>query len=170
MSGFNDFYMSNKSHVIRFLHAFVRNEAICEELTQEIFLKIYAKRYNDDCCWHCARNYLFAVARTTALDYIRKERIRYRRFKEAVREAGLEDIFSSSIEDYYIEGEIISNLRETIDEFPEHERKIFIETEIECKGKRKVIQEYSISMYRINKIKEKVAQSIKRKLGSYYDE
>jgi len=164
---FQEFYLNNKNHIIRFLYAFIRNEAICEELTQEVFLKVFTKK-DAECVWPYARNYLFSVARTTALDYMRKERIRDRRFQKVVAEASLDDIFSSSLEDYYIEGEIISSLREAINSFPENERKIFIETQIECRGKKKVIEEYNISLYRINKIREKIAQRIKRKLESYY--
>jgi len=164
---FNDFYLNNKSHVIKFLYSFVRNEAVCEELSQEIFLKIYTKR-DAGCVFPYVRNHLFTVARSTALDYIRKEKIRDRRFQEAAAEASLDDIFSSSLEDYYIEGEIISDLRETINSFPENERKVFIETQIECRGKKDVIKEYNISLYKINRIKEKVAYSIKKNLRSYY--
>ncbi|MCL1912166.1 MAG: RNA polymerase sigma factor [Leptospirales bacterium] len=164
---FNDFYSNNKNHVMRFLYAFVRNEAVCEELTQEVFLKIYSKKDDRYICPY-ARSYLFTVARTTALDYIRKEKIRNRRFQEAGAEAGLDEIFSSSLEDYYIEGEIISNLHEAINAFPENERKIFIETQIERRVKKEVIEEYNISLYKINKIREKVARSIKKKLRPYY--
>ena len=167
MVSFNEFYLNNKNHVIRFLHAFVKNKAICEELTQEVFLKIYAKR-DIRYIYPYARGYLFMVARTIALDYLRKEKARDKRFQKAIVEASLDEILNPSLEDYYIEGEIISDLREAINAFPENERKIFIETRIERRGKKRVIKEYNVSLYKVNKINEKVAQNIKRKLESYY--
>ena len=167
---FRDIYADNKDQIFRFLHTFIRNEAVSEELTQDVFLKIFKKMDTECICIPDVRNYLFSVARSTALDYIRKERAREKHFRKAVIEAGLDDIFSSSLEDYYIEGEIMSNLREAINSFPENERKIFIETQIERRGKKRVIKEHNVTLYRINKIREKVSQRIKRKLDSYYDD
>jgi len=36
--------------MIHFLHRMVRNDAVAEELTQEVFLRVYRSRGNYECC------------------------------------------------------------------------------------------------------------------------
>jgi DNA-directed RNA polymerase specialized sigma24 family protein len=143
---------------------------VCEELMQDIFMAIYKKniglRAND----LQSQKYLFVMARSFALDYIRRETRRNKKLYESILpEINKDDILNSSLEDYYIEGEVISSLHDVINSFPENERDIFLETHLTNEGKNKVREKYKISLYKINKIDEKISTRIKRKLKNYYN-
>lgn len=167
---FNKLYDSYKKPVLRFIYAFVKNIAACEELTHDVFIKVYKKELLfsklDE---NAAGSYLFAAARTTALDYLRRERVRDEKMRKAVlAEIDLGVILSESLENYYINGEVLSKLHDVINDFPEQERAVFLESEIEAKQKKEISQDHNISLYKIRKIQEKIKRSIKKKLASYY--
>ena len=169
---FNVLYVTYKKSVLRFIYTFVKNLAICEELAQDVFCRIYEKElifsgFDEN----ATRNYLFSIARSITIDYLRRERTRESRLREAVyAEADYADIVSESLEDYYIEGEVFSELQDIINTFPEKMRAVFIEAEIGIQHKGQISKEFNISLYKIRKIQDEIKRSIKKKLNQYYDD
>ena len=59
--------------VYRFVFGLVGEEAVAEDLTQDVFIKVWKKikSYNSK---YSFKTWLFAVARNTAIDYLRKKK------------------------------------------------------------------------------------------------
>jgi RNA polymerase sigma-70 factor (ECF subfamily) len=63
----------HRGPMIHFLHRMVRNDAVAEELTQEVFLRVYRSRENYECCAKFT-TWLFRIGTHLALNWIRDER------------------------------------------------------------------------------------------------
>jgi RNA polymerase sigma-70 factor, ECF subfamily len=63
----------HRGPMIHFLHRMVRNGAVAEELTQEVFLRVYRSRENYE-CYAKFTTWLFRIGTHLALNWIRDER------------------------------------------------------------------------------------------------
>jgi RNA polymerase sigma-70 factor (ECF subfamily) len=61
--------------VLNFINTMVNNRVIAEELTQEVFLKIWRhlKKYNPE---HKFTTWALTIAKNTTIDYLRKQKIK----------------------------------------------------------------------------------------------
>ncbi len=63
----------HRGPMIHFLHRMVRNDAVAEELTQEVFLRVYRSRGNYECSAKFT-TWLFRIGTHLALNWIRDGR------------------------------------------------------------------------------------------------
>jgi RNA polymerase sigma-70 factor (ECF subfamily) len=68
-------YLINKhlKSVYRFVFGLVLDEAVAEDITQDVFVKVWKKLKSYDSN-HSFKTWLFAVARNTTIDYFRKKK------------------------------------------------------------------------------------------------
>ena len=78
-----------------------------------------------------------------------------------LQEVCLNDQFYRDVESVYIEGEVISTLRDTIRELPERSREVITLRGIEEMNLAEVVRETSLSKYHVARI-EKEAMSVLR--------
>jgi RNA polymerase sigma-70 factor (ECF subfamily) len=75
ITDFDSLYRQHYSHVHRFVHHFVQDPSLADELTQDAFLKAYEGResFRGDAP---ERIWLLRIARNVCLDYVRSPRAR----------------------------------------------------------------------------------------------
>lgn len=68
---FRAFFDLNKSRLFRFMLGISKSEAVAEELTHDVFLKIWTNRSSLSAVENPGK-YIFTIARNTAVDHLRK--------------------------------------------------------------------------------------------------
>ncbi|MCU0847001.1 MAG: sigma-70 family RNA polymerase sigma factor [Spirochaetes bacterium] len=161
----------NKYHsaVLSFIYKVIYNLPLSEDLAHDVFLKVYEKNIDLDADSPRTLNFLLTVGKNGALDYLRRRKNEVRKyglmhFDEVV----LNDDLYKEIEDYYIEGEIISTLHDTINSFPENKKKIFVEKNFRNRKSSAIARKHKTSPYKIKKVDEEIRVKIREKVKGLY--
>lgn len=150
--------------VVRYVRGFVYNEFVSEEIAQEVFLKAFEKADRGEVVLFPSklRNFIFKIARNKAFDFLKREKIEYAKLLEVhYEEALLDGELFRSLEDFYIEGQVISTMNETIHSFPDDKKRIFIDMVIHGKNLKALSGEYELSVYRLKKIRDEIMRKIR---------
>jgi RNA polymerase sigma-70 factor (ECF subfamily) len=169
--GFDRLYSENRKAVIRFLYRYIPDPGVREEIVQDVFLKVYERGMDVVPGDRRSLNLLFTMARNMAIDFLRREKRKARKYREIMlREVEMDDRFASRIEDCFIEGEVVATLHDTINSFPEEERRVFIEKNFFNRYGSEISCKYDISPYRIRRIECRINHRIRKRLGQFYPE
>ena len=127
----------NSPRLYSFLYRMVSDQASCEEMVQEVFLKLVRAR-PDFSSGTKVSTYLFSVARNLAIDELRK--LKHRRHMSLDQEASAGD--SRTLQDRIpdgktttdgaaIDGELKKKIEQSIALLPQEQREVFCMREIE---------------------------------------
>jgi RNA polymerase sigma factor (sigma-70 family) len=167
---FTVIYRRYSKAVFSFFCRFIFDDAVSEELCQDVFLKLIERKKMLDPYAPQTLSYLFKAARNTAIDYIRRKK----REDEKIRsiyfaEIDMDRQFYENLENSWMRGEVISTLRDTINALPEKRRSLFIARHFHNKSGASLARDSGISIYRFKKMEEQVNQKIREKLGPYFE-
>jgi len=151
--------------VVKFLLKYVNDFNLAEDLAHDIFIKFYQKKRRISGDESMVRSYIFKSAKNIAIDYSRKQKRDEKNFMESltVIDTG-DDNFTSRLEEFIIEGEIISTVEDVLLEFPERSRRLFLEIAMEGKNMKKVSREENVSGYFIRKLYLQIRDTIRERL------
>ena len=159
---FTQCYATFAGQLESYLLRIVRDKDTAQELVHDVFLRIYERRIALDIEVETTRFYLYKIAKNMAFDLLRKKMRQDACFNDIVlQEVCLNDQFYRDVESVYIEGEVISTLRDTIRELPERSREVITLRGIEEMNLAEVVRETSLSKYHVARI-EKEAMSVLR--------
>lgn len=166
---FTDIYRKYAKAITRYLERVVHEKDLAEDLCQDAFMKIFEKNIRLDPEASRTRSYIYAVARNTAIDYMRKrclenDKIRSMHFEEAE----LDRRFYEDIGNAQLRGEIISTLSDVINSFPEEHRRLFLKKNFENHDAASVARDAGTSVYLYKKIEEELTRRIRDSLGHYF--
>jgi RNA polymerase sigma-70 factor (ECF subfamily) len=106
--------------IMRFISFYIANNEVCEEITSDIFVTLWTKRYELSKIKNL-ESYVFIMARNKAIDYLRLNK------KKWIELDAIEvDVFhntETTPESIYISNEIIENLNAEINKLP-HKTKL----------------------------------------------
>ncbi len=164
-------YSQHYKSVLGVIFKMTRNIHTSEELAQDIFAKLFAKRIPLDPANPTTRAYLVKVSRNRALDYIRNERRR----AEINRQMQFEEItlnrdFFEDVEQPVIEGEVISTFYDTLNELTPKEREIFFQRAVLQRRMIDICRELNTTRYIIRKVVLKTSNKLKEKLKGRFEE
>ncbi len=143
----------------------VRNEHTAEELVHDLFLRVFERRIELDPGAERTKWYLFRMARNIAFDYLRKKNRRESRFEDIIlEEVCLNDQFYRDVESAYIEGEVVSTLRDSILALPEQGRDVITLRGIADMKLCDVVRETSLSKYRVARIEKEALNVLRSEL------
>jgi len=166
---FIDIYNQNYNYLVKYLYLLVYDLNVAEDLAHDIFLRIY-KSKNNNISGLQLRNYLKKSARNIAVDHLRhlsREEMKYQKIIPELKD--LNEAFYLNLENSVIEGEVISTVRDVLEDFSERSRKIFISRIIENKTRREVSEEEKISPHSIKRIESEILYVLRKKLKHYLD-
>lgn len=159
---FTQCYATFAGQLESYLLRIVRDKDTAQELVHDVFLRIYERRIALDVEMETTRFYLYKIAKNMAFDLLRKKMRQDTCFDDIVlQEVCLNDQFYRDVESVYIEGEVISTLRDTIRELPERSREVITLRGIEEMNLTEVVRETRLSKYHVARI-EKEAMSVLR--------
>jgi RNA polymerase sigma-70 factor (ECF subfamily) len=168
-SSFIDVYDKNHAFLVRYLFFLVNDLNTAEDLAHDIFLRLY-KSKNVHITNLKFRNYIKTAARNIVIDHLRrleKEEAKKRRMIPILEE--LNEIIYSSLENSIIEGEIVSTVRDVLDEFSEKNQKVFVSRIIDHKSRRQISEEEKISTYIVKRIEYEILYILRKKLKHFFD-
>jgi len=148
--------------LLRVIGGLVENRHQAEEILQDLFLKLYERRFNLDPLASTTRSYLITAARNQVFDHLRKNRHEIRNVTNADMDALEIEDFGAGLEESYIEGEVISTLREVLDLLPELERTVFIRRKLMEHTVPAIAADTGLSIYRVNGVVRRVEHVLKK--------
>jgi RNA polymerase sigma-70 factor (family 1) len=154
---FNRFHQS----IFNFLLIKTRDEAVAEDLLQEVFIKLWNNRLSLD-EGKSVKNYLYTIADNLALNHIRH-------LKVVSRHEQLNDvrIFDSSQVPHFIleEKEIQEHLMQAIEDLPEKPRLIFVMSRFEDLSYAEIAERLSLSIKSVEGYMSKALKILREKLS-----
>jgi len=144
-SFFEEIYSENYSFLVKYLYKLVRDLNLAEDFSHDIFLRIYKSR-NTILTGSSLRNYLKRCARNKSIDHFRhkaREEAKNKKIIPEIKE--FDESFYLSVENFFIEGDVLYTVNDVLEKFSERKRKIFKSRIIEQKTRKQVSEEEKIS-------------------------
>jgi len=164
---FETIYRENYSYLLKYLLLLVHDFDIAEDLTHDIFVKIFKSR-NALITGRHLRNYLKKSAKNMAIDHLRKQAREEAKNKKIITELkDYDEAFYLSLENSVIEGEVMSTVQDILESFNERSRKIFVSRIIDNKTRKEVSEEENISSYNIKRIENEILYKLREKLKQF---
>ncbi|MGG7620794.1 RNA polymerase sigma factor SigX [Bacillus coreaensis] len=117
---FQDLFQQYYSHVVRKIMIVVKEQSLAEDIGQEVFVKLY---HTDRTTIDHIPGWLTKVAINTAYNHIRTEKRHHaRKDKQAIYES--ESV--GSVEDRYLELEVIHEVQQILMKLPERDRDLLM--------------------------------------------
>jgi RNA polymerase sigma factor (sigma-70 family) len=136
-SMFEELYRMYHPRMIRYFIRRTANIQTAEELSQDIFARIFSKSIFLEPGKAYTRAYLYKSARNRLIDYFRRNSASARTIHlECIEEADK----SINMEDAIIEGELVETLNAILDELPPEERKQYLMRMLKIRGKNQLSQ------------------------------
>ena len=147
------------------IYKIVGDVHLTEELAHDAFLRLYEKAKFFDPLSSQSRSFLFKIGKNLAYDFIRRKNNELKKCNKIfIEDVVMDKNFYKDIEDMYIEGEVISTINDTIDSFPAGKRDIYVNRVFEGKRYKKIMSDFKISKFKINKIENEINSKIKHNL------
>ncbi len=160
---FIHFYDTFKLPIYRKLLKMVRIPSIAEELTQDVFVKIWDKRALID-PEQSFRSYLYRIAQHILYDFYRKI-ARDERLQEEIRLLVLNE--HNPTDDWLFLKETQNILDRAISSLPEQQRQIYTLCKIEGKSYKEVALELGISVHTISTHMTRASKKIQEFMTKY---
>ncbi len=161
---YNVYHLKLKNYINRYIH----NEHISEELMQDIFLNIIRKSTAVDYTNPAIYKYLIIIAKNAIKDYYKHHEttiVINQTHIEEIDQNIFDEKFQNILNNIELEGKVISTLNETLNQFSNIEKEVFLKVTIDNLSKRKASIEYSLTPYQINSIMNKIRFQIKKNIN-----
>jgi RNA polymerase sigma-70 factor, ECF subfamily len=166
---FTEVYRKYSRAVTRFLGRVVFDRDLAEDLSQDVFMKLFEKNVRLDPESPRTLSYLFAMARNTAIDYLRRKRVEFDKIRSMhLDEAVMDRRFYEDIGNAQLRGEIISTLADVINSFPADQRRLIIKKNFENRDSASVARDGGTSVYLFKKIEQEFNRRVRDSLGHYF--
>lgn len=164
---FTEIYNKYYSFLLGYIFLITHDSDLSEDLVHDIFLRLYRLR-SPELSGMKIRNYLKKAAKNIAIDHLRKKTREDARHKRIICELkDMDGALYSRLENYTIDGEIISTVNDVLEEFSEKKKKIFISRFFEKKTFKQLTEEEQISRYEIKRIESEIFNRLRQKLKNF---
>ncbi|WP_439182855.1 RNA polymerase sigma factor [Carboxylicivirga taeanensis] len=155
---FNHLFDLYKNRVFSFIKGLINNNSDTEELTQEVFVKIWTNRmsFNPELS---VNSFIYTIARNTVYDFLRKK-LSHKKYIELLTDDLSSD---NSLLDYIYYNDASKLIQQLIAELPPQRRKIFMLSRYEGKTYRSIALELGISENTVDTQIRKALQYLKTK-------
>lgn len=111
-------YEEYQSKVLRLIYSKVNNHTLAEDLTEDVFVKVYAKLHSFDETKASISTWIYRIAQNTVIDYYRVRKVDAE-VPEDLRQDG-------EIDDNLLNTEMLESLAEALEQLPERDRNLII--------------------------------------------
>lgn len=144
-----------------FAHRYVDSWEVCEDIVQEMFLKIWKNRKNITIHNSC-RNFLITSVRNSCIDYLRKKET-----EKIWREQMAEKTPLVVSEDLYSRKELEEILHTALAKLPDNIRIVFEKNRFEGMSYREIAEEQHISVKTVEAYMSKALKLLRIELKDY---
>jgi len=164
-SAFNTLYSIYFKPIYRKIYVMVKEEAVTDELVQDLFLKIWQKR-EDINATGSFESYLYKIAQNLVYDYFRK----------IAKDQRLTNYLLLNATDYYLHSDQLLEdkesrkiLMQAIDQLSPQRKQVFISCKLEGKSYEETGKEMGISVATVNSHMTQSFKQVKGYMASQYD-
>ncbi len=167
---FDRMYSLYYERIRRFLRRYFNCPFTCDDIAQEVFVKIYNRKIALDPDNPGTIGYLCTVAKNAAIDHIRRQQTEAKSVSELIGEARMDPDFYKTLDDFHIDGCVLSAVNDAIDSFPRKIRTVYLDKNFRNKPGTSIARERKITHYEIRKIQKLVDNRIRQKVGPLFDD
>ncbi len=154
--------------LLKIIDSKIQNLQIAEDILHDLFLKLYRNEIEIDPTGDRTKGYLITAAINHVKDYFRYIDKENAHVMNADFETLDPDLYPApSLEDLYIEGEVISTLCEAIESLSDEERIIYLRYHILNHQIKDITADLGISEYKMRKALRRVFLLLKDRLREY---
>jgi RNA polymerase sigma-70 factor (family 1) len=150
-----------QQHIFHFLYFKTKDEALAEDMLQEVFLKCWNARHNLDET-RSLRNYLYTIADNLVLNHIRHGKVmeRHRDESQASETSNLDNPqFILEEKEWHV------RLRKAIDDLPEKPRIVFLMSRMEDLSYQEIADRLTLSVKTVESHMTKALKILREKLS-----
>ena len=148
-----DIYVQYKKKVIGYLYNHTNNRELAEDLTSDVFLKVYSKLESFDDTKASLSTWIFTITRNTLTDHFRTRRVH-----DEIPETLAED---SSVEEDVCNSEMLNLLAGALEKLEERERDIIVLHYYSGKTLKEIGEKLGISYAYVKILHNRALDSIK---------
>ena len=168
VDSFTLIYNKWRKPVFHYLLSLLKREDLADDLTQDVFMRIYTK--GDICTTEMiCSSQIFTIAKHIAYDHFRKEKCELEKlhnFLAIAKQSGVHLPTQLGLDEDFLKTETEAVISNAINSLPALEKTV-IEALLCNKKKKDIIKETGISLYKITKIVERARKKIYRSLKVY---
>jgi len=162
-------YSQYSKYVSDSINRMVMNRELSEEISQDVFLKLFEKRTPLEPGNPTLKAFLTLVAKHRAIDFIKRNQ----REDRAMQNIAIETVecgnnFYSDLENAYIEGEVLSTLHDVLQELPSVERSIIVNRFFYRKTLTQISHDIERSSTTVTKLFNNAKNQLRNKISAYY--
>lgn len=170
LADFIKIYSKYNSYISNYLKFYMNNDSSAEDISHDIFLKLYEKRVSsisDDP--KAERCYLIAIARNRAKDHLRRKATEEKKYQTfMIEEVEFTDKFFRDIENSFIQGEIIDTLYDTINSLKAKEKEVMIDKMINNMTDCSIMKKSKVTNYTLKKMEKKFSEMVRERVQDYF--
>jgi RNA polymerase sigma factor (sigma-70 family) len=163
---FSDCYTKFAKPLTRFVNKNIHNWDISEEIVQDIFTYLYARKEPLDADNRSLVAFIFRIARHRIIDYIKKNKNRITSCTSVDSAPDLSKI--SKIESNFIEKEMHHNVSKIIYNTNNPQREIIVRSYEQGHKIKRISRDMSISEYKISKVLKNFSMTVRDTIGPLY--
>ncbi len=165
---FEQCYKNYALALTKLIYKKIKNWDTANDLTQEIFLKLFSEKIPLDINVLSTLPFLYKIATNITIDFLRKHKKRDQKTIKYIDEINLINAFKNNPEESYLKGEVISSLYDIVKSFPEKEQDIFYLKHFNQKKLIEISREKNLCYYEVRKNFKKINNKIKENLEDYF--
>lgn len=159
LKAFDQVYHRMLFKVYGFLNKIYHDQDLVEEVTQEVFIKVWENRMNIN-EENSVENYIFTIAKNRIYDHLQKERRKLEIYKKAEIQ-----ITTNTLEENVIYNDLQDNINKIINNLPESQRKIFTMSRQDYLSNKQIAAQLNISERTVENQIYKVLKKLKKELS-----
>lgn len=166
ISAFGEIFNKYKNEVVNTVYWIIRNKDEAEDLSQEVFLRIYnaGKRYQPTAEF---RTYLHKITINVCLSYLRRKKIfQFISLDRTLKEKEL-PIEVSNPEDNYEQNELKSNVRKAILSLPTNQKTAIVLKMYDNLSYDEIANVLNLTPQAVKSLIFRARENLKKILGSY---
>lgn len=147
-----------------FSNRILRDEAVSEDIVQEIFLKLWEMKSEDCHRIKTIQSFLYVTAQNRCLNYLRDREIRDRHNRKLQPEEPDEDDFLCR----QIHAEVIAELFAAVEELPDKCKDIFIRSYFDSESEKEIAEALNISVNTVKTQKLRAKEYLRVRLKDLF--
>lgn len=139
-----------------------------EDIVQELFINIFTNYSKEPADFYLTNEFIYRSLKFRSIDYLRKKKLEPI-ILDNIDEFVLDERMENLLEKHIIYGEVIDDMYEIINEYPQKEIEIFHRYYYEGQKLNNISLNLYISRYHVSKILKKIKQKLREELGKKHN-
>lgn len=143
---------------------YIADKDTCEDIVSEVFVNLWSKEEDFNPQSSTALGYIKMCVKNSCLNYLKHQEHEWV-YEEFVKQKA--PVYETEADSVYTLDEMYKMLQMTLQQLPDHYRKVFIESCFHGKTQAEIAEELNVSVKTVNRYKQKVLDMLRQELKDY---